>query len=177
MKYFTTQFTLFTTLFTLLLLSACGTTHHETAVQTTSYTAPHDDEARMSNLAIYAMSLYDTPYQYGGKSRVNGFDCSGFVQFVFQNSLGLQLPRTSAEMSRVGMPLDARQLKPGDLVFFNTTRSPNSHVGIFIGENRFVHSPKTGKAIMLTSLNDKYWSARYNGARRITANQRLAINQ
>jgi cell wall-associated NlpC family hydrolase len=163
-------------LFSLLLLSACGTTRHDTPVQAAVYTAPQDDEARMSNLAIYAMSLYDTPYQYGGKSRVNGFDCSGFVQFVFQNSLGLQLPRTSAEMSRVGMPLDARQLKPGDLVFFNTTHSSNSHVGIFIGENRFVHSPKTGKAIMITNLNEKYWHARYNGARRITSSQRLAIN-
>lgn len=164
------------TLFALLLLSACGTTRQDTPAKTTVYTAPHDDEARMSNLAIYAMSLYDTPYQYGGKSRINGFDCSGFVQFVFQNSVGLQLPRTSSEMSRVGMPLDARQLKPGDLVFFNTTRSPNSHVGIFVGENRFVHAPKTGKAIMLASLNDKYWSAHYNGARRITLNQQLAIN-
>ncbi|MCX7192168.1 MAG: C40 family peptidase, partial [Proteobacteria bacterium] len=130
-------------------------------------TVQRNDEAQMNNLAIYAMSLYDTPYQYGGKSRVNGFDCSGFVQFVFRNSLGLQLPRTSAEMSQIGAPLEAVQLKPGDLVFFNTTRNPNSHVGIFIGDNRFVHSPKSGKAIMLTSLNDKYWSAHYNGARRI----------
>lgn len=158
------------TLFVLLLLSACGTTRQDTVTPTVKSTALRNDEAQMSNLAIYAMSLYDTPYQYGGKSRVNGFDCSGFVQYVFQNSLGLQLPRTSAEMSRLGTPLDAAQLKPGDLVFFNTTRSPNSHVGIFIGENRFVHSPKTGKAIMLTSLNDKYWSTRFNGARRIALN-------
>ncbi len=121
----------------------------------------------MNDLAIYAMSLYDTPYQYGGKTRTNGFDCSGFVQYVFQNSIGLQLPRTSAEMSRVGVPLESWQLKPGDLVFFNTTRSPNSHVGIFIGENRFLHAPKTGKAIMLTRLDDQYWRSRFNGARRI----------
>lgn len=157
-------------LFVLLLLSACGTTRQDAVTPTVRSTALRNDEAQRNNLAIYAMSLYDTPYQYGGKSRVNGFDCSGFVQFVFQNSLGLQLPRTSAEMSRLGTPLDAAQLKPGDLVFFNTTRSPNSHVGIFIGENRFVHSPKTGKAIMLTSLNDKYWNARFNGARRIALN-------
>lgn len=164
------------TLFVLLLLSACGTTRHDTRIHTATQAVPRNDEAQMNNLAIYAMSLYDTPYQYGGKSRVNGFDCSGFVQFVFRNSLGLQLPRTSSEMSRLGMPLDARQLQPGDLVFFNTTHSPYSHVGIFVGENRFVHSPKTGKAIMLTSLNDKYWRAHYSGARRVTLNQRLAIN-
>lgn len=156
-------------LLSLFLLSACGTTRQDAAIVKPS----EIDESRMNNLAIYAMSLYDTPYQYGGKSRVNGFDCSGFVQYVFHNSLGLQLPRTSAEMGRLGTALDASQLKPGDLVFFNTTRVPNSHVGIYIGENRFVHSPKTGKAIMLTSLNDRYWSARYNGARRITTNRQL----
>jgi cell wall-associated NlpC family hydrolase len=171
-------------LLVLLQLSACGTTPPHTTVQpavrtakhTTAHAAPRRDEAQMNNLAIYAMSLYDTPYQYGGKTRVNGFDCSGFVQFVFQNSLGLQLPRTSSEMSQLGAPLEAVQLQPGDLVFFDTTGSPYSHVGIFVGENRFVHSPRTGKAIMLTSLNDKYWRAHYIGARRIGLNQKLAIN-
>ena len=153
----------FLTLSMLLLLSACSTTRHDTAMQT----APHHDQAQMNSLAIYAMSLADTPYQYGGTSRENGFDCSGFVQFVFRNSAGLLLPRTSAEMSRVGTALEASQLRPGDLVFFNTTRKQFSHVGIFIGENRFVHSPKTGKAISIASLDDRYWRTRYDGARRI----------
>jgi len=151
-------------LITLLLLSACGTTRHDTAMQTT----PQYDQEKMNSLAIYAMSLSDTPYQYGGTSRKNGFDCSGFVQFVFKNSAGLQLPRTSAEMSRVGIPLEADQLRPGDLVFFNTSRSSYSHVGIFIGENRFVHSPKTGKAISIASMDNDYWRNRYDGARRIS---------
>lgn len=164
----------FITLLCLTLLSACGTTRHAPPVH--PLPAPRYDEAQMNNLAIYAISLYDTPYQYGGKSRINGFDCSGFVQYVFQNTLGLQLPRTSSEMSRMGAPLGAAQLQPGDLVFFDTMRRPYSHVGIFVGENRFVHSPSSGKAIMMTRLTDKYWRTRYNGARRITANQRLAIN-
>lgn len=132
--------------------------------------APRNEEAQMNNLAIYAMSLYDVPYQYGGKSRINGFDCSGFVQYVFQNSAGLQLPRTSAEMSRIGTPLEADQLRPGDLVFFNTAHSPNSHVGIFIGDNRFVHSPKSGSAISIASMRNRYWNTHYNGARRIALN-------
>ena len=157
----------------LLLLGACSTTRQDVPAPVTL----HNDEAQMNNLAIYAMSLYDTPYQYGGKSRVNGFDCSGFVQFVFQNSLGLQLPRTSAEMSQIGRPLDISELRPGDLVFFNTTHSPYSHVGIYIGENRFVHAPKTGKAIMITSLNNKYWHAHFNGGRRIPLNRQFAANQ
>lgn len=156
----------FVTLLVMLLLTACGTPH-QTVVQPEPVL--HQDD-RMSNLAIYAMSLYDTPYQYGGKSRVNGFDCSGFVQYVYLNSVGLQLPRTSVEMSRIGMPLETYELKPGDLVFFNTARSPYSHVGIYVGENRFVHSPRTGKAIMLASLSDRYWSSHYNGARRISLN-------
>jgi len=153
------------------LLSACGTTRQDMAESAAVPAIQVNEEAQMNNLAIYAMSLSETPYLYGGKSRVNGFDCSGFVQYVFENSVGLQLPRTSTEMSRVGTPLSSSQLRPGDLVFFNTTRTPNSHVGIFIGENRFVHSPKTGKAIMITSLNEKYWSARFNGARRIATNK------
>jgi len=155
---------LFLSLFILLLLSACGTTRHDTAMQTT----PHYDQAKMNSLAIYAMSLSDTPYQYGGASRTNGFDCSGFVQFVFKNSAGLQLPRTSAEMSRVGTALEASQLRPGDLVFFNTSRSSYSHVGIFIGENRFVHSPRSGRAISIASMDSRYWRTHYDGARRIS---------
>jgi len=151
----------------LSLLGACSTTRQESIV----HTAPDNQEARMNSLAIYAMSLSDTPYQYGGNSRENGFDCSGFVQFVFQNALGLKLPRTSAEMSRAGTPLQTNQLKPGDLVFFNTTRNQFSHVGIFIGENRFVHSPRSGKAITIASMNDGYWRVRYNGARRLSLNQ------
>jgi cell wall-associated NlpC family hydrolase len=157
----------------ILFLSACSTIREDVSspapAPASTPVTKSNDESQMNNLAIYAMSLYETPYQYGGKSRVNGFDCSGFVQYVFQNSLGLQLPRTSAEMGRLGKPLSTAQLKPGDLVFFNTTRKRNSHVGIFIGENRFVHSPKTGKAIMITSLNDQYWNARFDGARRIVS--------
>lgn len=163
----------FLTLILLVLLNACGTPpRHETA----SLPAPPSDESRMNSLAIYAMSLSDTPYRYGGNDPENGFDCSGFVQFVFQNSVGLKLPRTSAEMSRIGIPLDISELRPGDLVFFNTRRSKFSHVGIFIGENRFVHSPKTGKAISIASLDDRYWRSRFDGARRIPLGQQLASN-
>jgi cell wall-associated NlpC family hydrolase len=165
------------TFFLLLLLGACGTTRQDTPVAAAPAVVPHNDEAQMNNLAIYAISLYDTPYQYGGKSRANGFDCSGFVQYVFQNSLGLLLPRTSSEMSRAGTALNTDQLRPGDLVFFNTAHSPYSHVGIYVGDNRFVHSPRSGKAIMMSSLHEKYWRTRYNGARRIPLRNTLVVNQ
>ena len=125
---------------------------------------------RMNDVALYALSLADTPYRYGGNSGENGFDCSGFVQHVYLNTLGIKLPRTSTEMSRAGSEPDAGQLHPGDLVFFNTRHQPFSHVGIYVGEERFVHSPSSGKAIMVANMRDKYWRSRYNGARRVAAN-------
>lgn len=123
----------------------------------------------MNDLAIYAMSLAETPYQYGGNSPETGFDCSGFVHHVFKKSLGLNLPRTSLEISRVGEPLKEDQLHPGDLVFFNTQKQPFSHVGIYLGENRFVHAPKSGKAIAIASMRESYWRSHYDGARRISS--------
>jgi cell wall-associated NlpC family hydrolase len=142
----------------LLLCSACASTHQKES-------ASRNDA--MNDVAIYALSLADTPYQFGGNSPENGFDCSGFVRYVFQKSLGHPLPRTSQEMSQAGEPLEADQLRPGDLVFFNTQRQPFSHVGIYLGEDRFVHSPSSGKAIAIVNMRENYWQSRYNGARRI----------
>ena len=144
----------------ILLLGACATP---------SRTPEHASGGRMNDVALYALSLADTPYRYGGNSGVNGFDCSGFVQHVYLNTLGIKLPRTSTEMSSVGGALDASQLHPGDLVFFNTRQQPFSHVGIYVGEERFVHSPSNGKAIMVVNMREKYWRTRYNGARRISS--------
>lgn len=144
----------------LLLCSACASTQ------------PPESASRnegMNELAIYAMSLADTQYQYGGNSPGNGFDCSGFVRYVFQQSLGWPLPRTSGEMSRAGVALSTDQLRPGDLVFFNTQQQPFSHVGIYVGEDRFVHAPRSGKAIALVNMRENYWQSRYDGARRIAS--------
>ena len=155
----------------LLLLSACSSVRHDAQIAT-----PSDNDEQMSNLAIYAMSLYDTPYRSGGTTRASGFDCSGFVQYVFRNSAGLALPRTSAEMSRVGSAVNADSLKPGDLVFFDTQHSHYSHVGIYVGEYRFLHAPSAGRAIMLSNLHEKYWQSHYEGARRIDL-ERITNNQ
>lgn len=116
---------------------------------------------------MYAVSLSDTPYHYGGNSPENGFDCSGFVVHVFRHTMGIALPRTSHELSQVGNSIKLGQLQPGDLVFFNTQHSSFSHVGIFIGEGKFVHAPKSGSRIRVEHMNEKYWLSRYNGARRI----------
>lgn len=121
----------------------------------------------MNEVVMYAVSLADTPYRYGGTSPENGFDCSGFVGHVFRHSMGIALPRTSHEISQVGIALKDGQLRPGDLVFYNTQHRSFSHVGIFIGEGKFVHSPKSGSRIRVEKMNEKYWVSRYNGARRI----------
>ncbi len=129
---------------------------------------PAADDGAMNNLAIYAISLADTPYHYGGTNPDTGFDCSGFVRYVFEQTEGRTLPRTSQEMSKLGEELGQDELQPGDLVFFNTRRQPYSHVGIYVGEDRFVHSPKAGKAIEVVNMREQYWRKHYNGARRIT---------
>ena len=151
----------------LLLCSACATAHREAPFSSRGPES-YSIEA-MNDLAIYAVGLAETPYHYGGNSPENGFDCSGFVYHVYLTSLGLQLPRTSVELSRVGDPLKEDQLRPGDLVFFNTQRQPYSHVGIYVGENRFVHAPKSGKAIAIVNMRENYWRSRYDGARRISS--------
>lgn len=144
----------------ILLLAACATP---------ARSQEYGSDGSMNEVALYAMSLADTPYRYGGNSVENGFDCSGFVQHVYLNTVGMRLPRTSGEMSRVGMNLEATQLRPGDLVFFNTRKKPFSHVGIYVGENRFVHSPSNGRSITVTSMSEDYWRNRYNGARRVAS--------
>ena len=121
----------------------------------------------MNELVMYAVSLAETPYHYGGNSPDNGFDCSGFVDHVFSHALGIPLPRTTSELSRMGIPISKNHLRPGDLVFYNTQHSPYSHVGIYVGDNKFVHAPKTGSHIKVEKMNAAYWLSRYNGARRI----------
>lgn len=116
---------------------------------------------------MYAMSLVDTPYRYGGDDVSTGFDCSGYVGHVYYKVLGIRLPRTSREISTLGRPLRRSELRPGDLVFFNTRRSPYSHVGLYIGDGKFVHAPRSGTRIRVEDMGLSYWKTRYNGARRI----------
>jgi cell wall-associated NlpC family hydrolase len=145
----------------LILLSACSSSPQRSGAVGTS------NETTMNELVMYAMSLAETPYHFGGNSPENGFDCSGFVDHVFHHSLGISLPRTSHEISKVGTPVQKEHLRPGDLVFYNTQHSSYSHVGIYVGENKFVHAPKSGSRIRVEKMNEKYWLNRYNGARRI----------
>ncbi len=114
-----------------------------------------------------AMDLLGIPYRRGGSSPESGFDCSGFVSHVFREGLGLILPRSSKEMSKTGEVVSKDQLRPGDLVFFNTMRNAFSHVGIYLGDNQFVHAPRSGGRVRIEDLRDGYWTQRFNGARRV----------
>lgn len=114
-----------------------------------------------------AMDLLGVRYRRGGSSPEAGFDCSGFVSHVFREGLGLMLPRSSREMSRSGQEVERDELRPGDLVFFNTMRRAFSHVGIYLGNNQFVHAPRTGGRVRIEDLRDSYWLKRFNGARRV----------
>jgi cell wall-associated NlpC family hydrolase len=122
---------------------------------------------KAGDVVVGALNMIGVRYRWGGDSPDSGLDCSGFVRYVFQDTLGLALPRRAEEMSRVGEKVRVSDLKPGDLVFFNTMRRTFSHVGIYIGDNKFVHSPSTGSTIRVDDLDDRYWEKRFNGARRV----------
>lgn len=122
---------------------------------------------KAGDVVVGALNMIGVRYRWGGDSPDSGLDCSGFVRYVFQDTLGLALPRRAEEMSRVGEKVRVSELKPGDLVFFNTMRRTFSHVGIYIGDNKFVHSPSTGSTIRVDDLDDRYWEKHFTGARRI----------
>ena len=114
-----------------------------------------------------AMGLLGVSYRFGGSSVSSGFDCSGFMQHIFRKTMQINLPRTSAEQAKMGVAVSRSELQPGDMVFFSTSRGRISHVGLYIGNNRFIHAPRTGKSIEITSLGNKYWNSKYVTARRV----------
>lgn len=122
---------------------------------------------RAQDLVFNAMAFISVPYKWGGAAPETGFDCSGFVQYVVKQAAGLLLPRSSFDQVRLGVSVAREDLQPGDLVFFNTLRAPFSHVGIYVGDNRFIHAPSRGKTVEIVDFNNSYWQKRYNGARRL----------
>ncbi|MGQ9724758.1 MAG: C40 family peptidase [Tepidimonas sp.] len=120
-------------------------------------------------LITTALGLIGVPYRMGGSNAQTGFDCSGFVRYVYANTLGLVLPRRAAEQARATTPIAKDELRPGDLVFFNTMRRAFSHVGVYLGDGKFIHSPNKGDRVKISDMNDRYWARRFNGARRVEA--------
>jgi cell wall-associated NlpC family hydrolase len=120
-----------------------------------------------SELVVGAMAFLGVPYRRGGNSADNGFDCSGFVKAIYEQSIGLVLPRSAAQQAAATQTIDKSELRPGDLVFFNTMRRAFSHVGIYVGNGKFIHSPKPGAEVRVEDMGLAYWTRRYDGARRV----------
>lgn len=120
-----------------------------------------------SDLVVNAMGFLGVPYRRGGNTEEAGFDCSGFVRAIYEQTVGLVLPRRAAEQAHATQEIAREDLKPGDLVFFNTMKSAFSHVGIYIGDNKFIHSPRTGERVRVEDMRQAYWMQRFNGARRV----------
>jgi cell wall-associated NlpC family hydrolase len=117
---------------------------------------------------IHALEALGTKYRYGGRSPDTGFDCSGLVAHVFERAWGLALPARTDALSKVGTPVKLKEIEPGDLVFYNTRNRPYSHVGIYLGEGRFLHAPRPGGFVRVESVHTSYWRSRFSGARRLT---------
>ena len=114
-----------------------------------------------------ALGAIGVPYRMGGSDPKVGFDCSGLVNYVYRKTLGMTLPRTSRQLAGVGAAIEREELRPGDLVFFNTRGAPNSHVGIYLGDSRFIHAPRARTLVRIDSLEDPAYARRYDGARRV----------
>ncbi len=127
--------------------------------------------AAMSNkaadLVVTSLGFLGVPYQRGGNTVESGFDCSGFVKSMFEQTVGLILPRRAEQQAASTQTIERAELQPGDLVFFNTMRRAFSHVGIYVGDGKFIHSPKPGKAVRIDSMSETYWARRFDGARRV----------
>jgi cell wall-associated NlpC family hydrolase len=124
-------------------------------------------QEKTQEVLMNALSLTGIPYKFGGTNPNTGFDCSGFVRYVFSKAVDLTLPPTARAIAQVGNTVKKEELQPGDLVFFNTLKSAFSHVGIYIGNNKFIHAPRSGSVVRVENMQESYWASRFNGAQRL----------
>ena len=127
----------------------------------------HTVAGQASELVVNAMGFLGVPYKRGGTSAESGFDCSGFVRAMYQQTVGLLLPRSADQQAAATQTIDKKELQPGDLVFFNTMRRSFSHVGIYVGDGKFIHAPRSGAEVRVEDMSISYWARRFNGARRV----------
>lgn len=156
--------------FLIIAASGCATGPRAPNGDTPPATAPavvRSTAIEASDAAIMAVSLVGTPYAAGGESPASGFDCSGLVAYVFARAAQARLPRNTFDLANAGAAVAPGELQAGDLVFYNTQRRPFSHVGIYLGQSRFVHAPSTGGTVRIEDMGGRYWSQRFDGARRL----------
>lgn len=162
---------LFLLTFSCLILSACASRplHLPEAEREPAAASVPEVRAtgRASSVALQALAHLGVPYRTAGLSPQTGFDCSGLVAYVYREGAGLALPRNTFDLSRLGQAVERESLRPGDLVFYNTQQREYSHVGIYLGEDRFIHAPTSGGEVRVENLRADYWVRRYNGARRV----------
>lgn len=130
-----------------------------------------------SDLVVSAMGFLGVPYRRGGSTVETGFDCSGFVKSMYEQTIGLVLPRSAAQQAAATQTIERNELRPGDLVFFNTMRQAFSHVGIYVGNGKFIHSPKPGAEVRVEDMGGSYWAKRFDGARRVNAEAKVSTSR
>ena len=148
-----------------LLLAACGSlSPTPDKVPTTASARPAASSSAL-DVTLYALGLIDTGYRFGGKNPQAGLDCSGMVSYIYDRGAGLKVSGSAADIARQGRPIERASLRPGDLVFFNTRNASFSHVGVYIGENRFVHAPSGSGRVRIDQLDARYYAQRFEAAR------------
>ena len=146
-------------------LAGCASAPAPRSAQAPQMPEARPEQPQRNDIALFAMGLLDTRYRWGGRGPATGFDCSGLVSHVFQQAAGMRVQGTSAELGQKARPVATSDLLPGDLVFFNTLGRPFSHMGIFIGDGKFVHAPRSNSTIRVERLDNSYFAARYQGGR------------
>lgn len=131
-----------------------------------------EDEAHAQEMVLFALGLLDTGYRFGGRNPEAGLDCSGMVAWIVENISGKRLPHNAAQIADRTRPIKVNQLQPGDLVFFNTLKRRHSHMGIYIGDGRFIHAPSSRGSVRVERLDNRYFAPRIDGARTLIASNR-----
>tara|TARA_R110001583_G_scaffold90144_3_gene231882 strand:+ start:111121 stop:111738 length:618 start_codon:yes stop_codon:yes gene_type:complete len=164
----------FTLALALSVLAGCSTTPTSAPVSSLPQTAPQtpdrdyfalDNPAQTQELVLYALGLLDTGYRFGGRNPDAGLDCSGMVSYIVEQISGRKLPHNAASIADRTRPIDPSELQPGDLVFFNTQKKRHSHMGIYIGDGKFVHAPSSRGVVRVERLDNRYFAPRIDGAR------------
>ncbi len=150
----------------LLVVGGCASVSSPTPGRpsTSATPPPRASRPQRNDVALYAMGLLDTRYRWGGRGPATGFDCSGLVSHVFQEAIGLRVQGTSADLGKKARPVAPSELLPGDLVFFNTLGARHSHVGVYVGDGRFVHASNPRTGVRIDPLSNRYYAQRFEGA-------------
>ena len=148
-----------------LLISACSTTPTITGIGSRPPQESALTTAKRDDITFFALGMIDTGYRFGGKNPEAGFDCSGMVSYVFREAANIHVAGSAADIAKRGREIDPEALQPGDLVFFNTLGRSYSHVGIYIGDGRFVHAPSTNGKVRIDRMGNKYWAKKFEEAR------------